>query len=294
MFENSTLFGVSEDGTIKKFLMEASIQKLRRHFSALYERYYGYESSAYVFNYSNTQEEMSFVDYAMNDGIINAIADASPLKALTVGDDEWLNIKYIFMGEIIKTNDQDITRIVFQRITKSQVIGKRSGLHLFASKDTLTIFENSMLSIPFRLECYYLDGKLFFNSMWYVRQIFDMEQYIKEATNEDITKFAENQLFTSISGDDFLALVDQQIRSKITSIMSSGVLDKYGARKIQNVAKKIGVELKTKQVDGKGKIIMPDNKKEIKTFLKILDETIYQGMLSGELKESNSSRPYKH
>lgn len=294
MFENSTLFGVLEDGTIKKFLMEKSIKKLRSHFTNLYQRYSGYENAEFVYGYKNDHEEMSYVDFDMGEEILSAIADASSIEAVPVGNNEWLQFKFIFMGEQVKKGKHTRNCIVFQRIQKSQIISKSNGIHLFSSKDTLAVFDNNLLSIPFRLECYFIEGKLFFNSIWYARQVFDMSQYIIEATDDDVEEFASCKLFTDCDSDKFVAVADQQIRLRITAIQSSGVLKKYNAKKIQSVAKKIGFILKTKQVDGKGRIVMPESKKEIKTFLKILDETIYQGMLSGELKESNSSKPFSN
>ena len=121
-----------------------------------------------------------------------------------------------------------------------------------------------------------------------------MSQFIKEATDHDVINFTKCELFTNCDSDKFIKIADQQMRTSITAIQSSGALGEYSAQKIQHVAKKIGFELRTTKVDGKGKIIMPKNKKEIKTFLKVLDETIYEGMLSGELKESNSSKPFNY
>lgn len=293
MFENSTLFGVMEDGTIKKFFMEKSIKKLRSHFATLYQRYKGYENAEYVYGYKNDHEELSFVDFDMDEDILSAIIDASTIDAVSIGDDEWLHFKFIFMGEQTKRGKTTVTRIVFQRIQKSQIIGKRTGVHIFSSKDTLSVFDENLLSIPFRLECYFDNGRIFFNSIWYARQVFDMSQFVREATDDDVEEFASCDLFTNCDTDEFIAIADQQMRSRITAIQASGALTKYSAKKIQSVAKKIGFEIKTKRVDGKGKIILPESKKEIKTFLKILDETIYEGMLSGELKESNSSKPFK-
>lgn len=292
MFENSTFFGVMEDGTINKFLMEKSIKKLRNHFTALYQRYSGYENAEYIYGYKNDHEELSCIDFDMDENIRNSVVDASTIEPLSINDDEWLNLRFVFMGEQIKSGKSTVTRIVFQRIQKNQIIGKRNGIHIFPSKETLSVFNENLLSISFRLECYFENGKLFFNSIWHARQVFDMSQFVKEATDDDVNEFASCNLFTDCDADEFLVIADQQMRSRITAIQASGALTRYSAKKIQSVAKKIGFEIKTKRIDGEGKIVLPESKKEIKTFLKILDETIYEGMLSGELKESNSSKPF--
>ena len=293
MFKNSTLFGVMEDGTIKKFLMETSIKDLRKHFAALYYRYSGYENAEYVYGYKNDHEELSFVDFDMDEDILNAIIDASTIDPVSINNDEWLNLRFIFMGEQAKRGKSIVIRIAFQRIQKSQIIGKSTGVHIFPSKNTLSVFIINLLSIPFRLECFFEDRKLFFSSIWHARQVFDMNQFVREATDDDVKEFAGFHLFTDCNVDEFVAVADQQIRSRITAIQASGALTKYSAKKIQSVAKKIGFEIKTKRVNGEGKILLPKSKKEIKTFLKMLDETIYEGMLSGELKESNSSKPFR-
>lgn len=286
MFANSTLFGIMEDGTIKKFLMEDSIEKLRKHFADLYQLYNSYEKSEYIYGYKNDHDQLSYVDFTMDDEILGAISDASSIETGSVVNGEWLQFKSIFMGE---QNTQNC--IVFQRIQKSQIISK--GIRLISSRDTLAVFDKDILSIPSRIECYFTNDKLFFNSIWHARQVFDMSQYIREATDDDVEEFATCELFTDCDSDELVGIADQQIRSRITVIQASGVLQQYSAKKIQSVANKIGFPLKTKQDEGKGKIVMPEGKKDLKTFLKMLDETIYEGMLSGELKESNSSKPFK-
>ena len=55
---------------------------------------------------------------------------------------------------------------------------------------------------------------------------------------------------------------------------------------IKNIAKKVNINIKVKNK----KIIIPNNKSEIKIILKFLDEEIYQGAFSQHLFLTNSKR----
>ena len=69
-------------------------------------------------------------------------------------------------------------------------------------------------------------------------------------------------------------------------INDSEILKKFSALKIKNIAKKLNINISVKNQ----KIIIPNNKNEVKLILKLLDEEAYQGVFSQTLFLTNSKR----
>lgn len=294
MFSKSTLFAVLNDNSLKKFHMSNTLNEMRRFLETIFSRYEGFSKTKYEYGYKNEFNELFFVDNCvMEQRIIEAIDDASSVPPLSINENDMLEIKYIFMGSKTKINNIDSTKILFQKIQKSQVISKDRGVKIFRSGNTLDVYTDNLLSILDRLDCYYIDGKLFFNNMYYARQVFDMKDYIIEGTVDDIRAFANHSIFASGNEEFLLGNTNQNIRNKIKVIIDSGILEAHTARNVKDISELVGLNLAIQEENGVQKLILPRENNGLKCFLKILDETIYEGLLSKELKESNSSKPYR-
>lgn len=293
MFEHSTLFAIMNDGTLKKFQMTNNFSNMRVFFYGLYNRYEGYHKSTYAYGYKNEYNELSYVtEFGIEQRIIDAVTDASTITdIISAANNDMQEIKYVFMGQVSQNPDRCI--ILFQKIQKAQVIQSGKGIKLISNRDTFDVFTENLLSILDRLDCYYMNGNLYFNNIYFARQIFDMSQYVVEATEADVNEFAGKSIFSPQSQNALRNIRNQQIRNKIKAILESGILEHHTATSIQEAARVVGMELQTEtSANGNATLIIPEQPAEIKIFLKILDETIYEGLLSRELKESNSSKPY--
>ena len=72
-------------------------------------------------------------------------------------------------------------------------------------------------------------------------------------------------------------------------INDSGVLENNAAAKIKKLAKSAGIEI---VVEDK-KIVLPDDKEELKIVLRFLDEEAYKGPFSNNTYLANSKRRVK-
>lgn len=72
-------------------------------------------------------------------------------------------------------------------------------------------------------------------------------------------------------------------------INDSGVLENNTAAKIKKLAKSAGIEI---VVEDK-KIVLPDDKEELKMVLRFLDEEAYKGPFSNNTYLANSKRRVK-
>ena len=86
------------------------------------------------------------------------------------------------------------------------------------------------------------------------------------------------------------AMANSSIRRKIAAINDSEVLEKYKAIEIKKLAQKAGIDIAVKEE----KIVMPNDKEQIKLILGFLDEEAYKGPFSQITFLANSKRKVKN
>ena len=79
---------------------------------------------------------------------------------------------------------------------------------------------------------------------------------------------------------------DQPTRKLMGAVVASGVLDVYTAAEIREAA--AGTQLKL-EFDG-DRLILPAERRELKSLLQFLDESRYNGPLSGRTYVTNSRK----
>lgn len=180
-------------------------------------------------------------------------------------------------------------KIAIQAFNKSQVLNIERSLWL--SKNTFSMMEGVGFNIDEKLVAV-IEGKIIrFKSFQRLRAIFDMEKYFSEATDEDVKSFSQNCKFKTNDGFDLLSVADTVVRTKITLINNSGVLN-IDIKKLKAAAKKVKFKLETTEdASGVEVIVMPTTKKEIKNLLTFLDEDYFTSEISKRIFKSNSKRP---
>ena len=293
MFENRDLLCVMNDGTFKKFQMTKDVGKTRKFFEKILETYESYDHAPYVYGYQNNFDELSYVDFSLDPTFIKYIMDCSSLPTFSILNDVE-NLKYIFMGDVTTKGNNESLCVVFQRIRSNQILGPTSQkLRFIGGKDTVSVYDQSILSVNEKFDCYFSEGKLIFKSVYDARTIFDMNEFIKKATDNEVKAFGNFDLF-KCNEAELLDLIDTTSRGRIKAILDQDILPSCTIEQIENIAKKVGLELSIIENDGITQIALPSTKKEFKTFLKIIDESIFEGFFTHQLKESNSSRPLIH
>jgi hypothetical protein len=90
------------------------------------------------------------------------------------------------------------------------------------------------------------DKKLSFFSFHSARQIFDLTQYFKEATDEDLNEFAASNLVKVEDVSNFVATSDTWVRRKVALVMQSGILEKIELEATKTAALIFGIIFKQK------------------------------------------------
>ena len=200
-------------------------------------------------------------------------------------NDVFPEIKAIFIGERIEDGETEKFNVVFQRFRKEQYISTR-WCNLFFENNTFFQEKRYGISIADGIDCYYTDKGLQFSSFYYARQIFDLSECYRSATDSEVESFAASPKLAFDNSDGFKIMANTWIRRKIAMINDSQVLDNYSAKQIKSNAKLVGINIDVKDK----KIVIPNDKEKIKIILGFLDEEAYKGPFSQKIFLANSKR----
>ena len=193
--------------------------------------------------------------------------------------------KAVFVGERTEAENSECFSIAFQRFRKEQYISTR-WYNLFFNNDSFFRQNNFGISISDSIDCYFTNGELQFVSFFFARQVFDLGEYYRSATDGEVISFASNANLEIEDTEAFGKMADTWIRRKIAMINDSKVLEKYDASDISQRAAEVGVSITTNG----SRIVLPNDKKQIKVILGFLDEEAYKGPFSRITYLANSKR----
>ncbi len=142
------------------------------------------------------------------------------------------------------------------------------------------------IGITDTIDCVFIQTELRFSSYFYARQIFDLSEYYRSATDSEVQSFSGLDLLNIADKSQFQSIADTWIRRKIAAINDSGVLKNNTAAKIKRLAQNCGLEI---TVENK-KLIIPADKKKLKEILGFLDDEVYKGAFTEETYITNSKR----
>lgn len=237
-------------------------------------------------NYKPHDDEfLSISNFTLADEIKDAIRNPLGVHSYCKNDDKYPDIKAIFVGEKEDSNDKEVFRIAFQRFKKEQYISTKP-FNLFFDDNTFMQETRFGISISDNIDCYYEDGELQFLSFYFARQIFDLSDYYRTATDHEVTTFATSDKLALEDKEVFISNANSWIRRKIALINDSGVLQDNSASQIKTIAKKIGVSIEVSD----NKVVIPKDKEQVKIILGFLDEEAYKGPFSKKTFLANSKR----
>ena len=148
------------------------------------------------------------------------------------------------------------------------------------------------INILDNVDCVFSSNVLLFSSYFSARQIFDLSNYYRVATDADVSNFINHNQIYVCNQETFESTADSWVRRKIALISDSGILNSLTANQIAEKASEYNLTINLTEQDGSAKLSIPDDKKEIKNILKFLDEDIYRGPLSSATYETNSKRRF--
>lgn len=233
----------------------------------------------------NEDECLSICNFHLPDVIIDAIRDPLGLQTFSFENDAEPDIRAIFVGKCSEVDNTEVFTIAFQRFRKEQYLSTKK-FSLFFEKNIFKREKRWGIGITDIVDCVYINNEFRFSSYFFARQIFDLSEYYRSATDFEVENFSGLDLLSINDKDHFQAMADTWIRRKIAAINDSGVLKNNSAAKIKKLSKNCGLEV---TVENK-KLVIPADKKKLKEILGFLDEEVYKGAFTYETYITNSKR----
>lgn len=187
-------------------------------------------------------------------------------------------------------NDQDI--IGFQCFDRRKII-EPNRLNIVFKGNTFSKLQEKGITIGDKLDIIYSkkDKSLFFESFHNASKIFDLSEYYREATDQEINSFFTTQIFSDIP-QNLDEKIDTRMKKKIFLIKKNKIIEKlkdsHIFKEVAKYSKTFGLE---KYFDStSNKIKIPDDKKEFKKIISFLNEDLYKSPISDIIYETNSKR----
>lgn len=291
MFENCSVMIIkagTKDGEILRLELAAKTQKAICEAFASAKLDLINDKTRVPFNGSykpHNDEFLAIESFRLPDEIIDAIRDPLGVAAFDKENDEFPEIKAIFVGERTQTGETEKFSVAFQRFRKEQYISTR-WYNLFFENNTFFQEKRFGISISDTIDCYYTDGELQFTSFYFARQVFDLSDYYRSATDVEVDSFAKSEKLSIEDSVAFRGMANTWIRRKIAMINDSQVLVNYTASEIKMLAAESGIDIDIKEEA----IVIPDDKEKVKVIIGFLDEEAYKGPFSQKTYLANSKR----
>ncbi len=291
MFENSAVMVIradKNDDYVYRLEMNATTQQeLCISFSNAHDELLDGKSRV-VFDGSYkplTDEFLTIENFQLASEIMDAIRDPIGVKSFQKENGVFPEIKAVFIGERIESNDSEKFNIAFQRFRKEQYISPKM-FNLFLNESTFFQEKRYGISIADSIDCFFTENELQFVSFFFARQIFDLSGYYRSATDQEVASFVTNEKLLIEDTEAFKSIANTWIRRKIAMINDSKVLENYSASQIRTLASKVDIKI---DIENR-KIKLPNDKESVKIILGFLDEEAYKGPFSKNTYLANSKR----
>ena len=233
--------------------------------------------------YVPDESELLTIDrFSGGDELVAAAANPLAAETFDPAAHSLEAVKALFVG--IRRNGKPC--VLIQHFERRRLISSRS-LAMFFSGNTFQKMSDQGLTLNTRLLAVIENGTLRFQSFYFLRQVFDMTDYYREATNDEVEAFATHPNLAVHDVPGFVASAGPVIRKKISTIVQSGILDSHTTAQIVATAQTFDVPV---LLDEHNRIVMPSNKTDLRRLLQFLDEDYYRSPLSQTRFISNSKR----
>lgn len=229
------------------------------------------QSIAFTGSYNVDEGEIfTIADYPLPLAIGQAIANPLVCQVLNLNT-ETHRIKALFSG----TWSPAAKTVDFQVFDAGKLL--KRGFTLIGSGNNYKKLEEPGLMLQDKLTAHYHNGTLYFGSFHNTKRFLDLADYYREATDTDLDAFAATELFAVEDVAEFKSQADSIIRKKIALLQKNEVLKNITVVDIQTVANNFNAELPEEHhisiiVNEDGKLVIPDDKKQLKELIRFLDE----------------------
>ncbi|OZA31005.1 MAG: hypothetical protein B7X93_01175 [Hydrogenophilales bacterium 17-61-9] len=179
-------------------------------------------------------------------------------------------------------------KLYFQNFDSRRVLipGRRFAVLPMADASTFKQLTEPVLLLDANITAVWDNGNLRFKSFHLAKQLFDLSAYFTEATDEQIAQFVTHTRLQCVDSARFVGACNTWSRTKIALILRGGILDHATGDMIRDAA--ASVEYEVQMVEDR--IVLPEEKSELRSLLQFLDEDIYRGPISRRRLLSSGKR----
>ncbi len=274
---------------IVKFELSNEVQSDLTNYLTVQEKTFDQSEEEIEFDgkYKPDSGEVLYINnYDDIEGLTLSIENPLSVEAVDPTEDFFYEIKALFTGYILEDGS---TKILLQNFDRRRIIST-NGLSIFHSENVYKKIEGIGLTIDHKLTATLKGGKLKFFSFHNARQIFDLSEYYKVATDDDVLEFAGLDIVQTGNTDKLIEMSDSWVRRKISLIQQSGILQNVPINEMKAVAIEFNIPFVTVAEDSGEVISIPENKSDLKKLLRFLDEDYYKSPLSKTNFVTNSKR----
>ena len=232
-------------------------------------------------------EIFNIENYPLPETISNALTNPLNNPVLDLKE-ETHRIKALFTGYWTAQEQ----RVSFQVFDAGKLLSK--GWTLIGTGDAYKKLEEPGLVLQEKLTAYYQDGTLLFVSYHNTKRFLDLSEYYTAATDTDLDTFSENDLFEFEDKDSFKGNADSVIRKKIALLQKNHVMDNLSINDIETVAndfnQHVAEEHKIDIAINNGKLVIPQDKSQLKELIRFLDEDYVTAPLTKRRCLTNSKK----
>ncbi|HII4363335.1 TPA: Kiwa anti-phage protein KwaB-like domain-containing protein [Vibrio parahaemolyticus] len=233
----------------------------------------------------DANELLVLADVTEAQEMIDAInANASSFNDLQLSNFNSEPIKAIFTG-FVQNNE---TTVLVQKFSSRQALSlSQIPIIKMQTGNTFVKATEDIFTVDNKLVAVIVGNNTKFKSFHNARMVFNLTNFYQEATDTDLNLICQHLLLEVSNTNSFVAEADSQVRKMVHTISSTALLDNYSVSDIQAAAQGFpNVPITFNQ----GKLVLPNNKRDLKEVLHFLLEDIYKGPLSGSNYLTNSKR----
>ncbi len=179
--------------------------------------------------------------------------------------------------------------ICFQGVDSRQLI-RKSRFSIFMSREVFARNEQAGLVVRDALTAVLRGFDLFFPSEAPVRRFLDLSSVFEEATDPQITSFLHQPGLFVENAAAIAGAADDWTRRKITAIAARKIMRDVTPEAVARVGKEFGLHVATTTVNGKRALVVPTATRELKDFLRLLDQDYLSSTLTPDRFRVNSKK----
>ncbi|EGQ8518231.1 DUF4868 domain-containing protein [Vibrio parahaemolyticus] len=233
----------------------------------------------------DANELLVLADVTEAQEMIDAInANASSFNDLQLSNFNSEPIKAIFTGFVQNSE----TTVLVQKFSSRQALSlSQIPIIKMQTGNTFVKATEDIFTVDNKLVAVIVGNNTKFKSFHNARMVFNLTNFYQEATDTDLNSICQHPLLEVSDANSFVAEADSQVRKMVHTISSTALLNNYSVSDIQAAAQGFpNVPITFNQ----GKLVLPNNKRDLKEVLHFLLEDIYKGPLSGSNYLTNSKR----